>query len=395
MGSSKAQRKKLLWAAIGLAVLMVLAVGSQGAFQRLDILPGFEGMQNGIYGYQPNTEMTSPLNSPLVAAPGTCSYNWITSTYQSGGVTVKVPSYISGILTQCLITAVPDTLIFEAQQNVIPYTEQYSTPLQVNYYVPIPGSGTGASEQWQYVTGQVEEYTYNINLVIQGGSGGNYGFQGDTVWFNLLSLVWNNAAPTLQAGADSVPGQVFETPLYGVVTQVQWTYGPGTNQCSLCAVGEAVPFYSSATTSGPCNTLAGLVTCQSPPSNLNNSLSSTYAPDTRMQKLVYYPVVVQKFQNSCNPLLPAGNSCNAPSATITIKLYTLRLGEYILTNPDKTALQGQKGSCSELACLTDDLAGFFANPFGSVFGTIFIVVIVLLALGYAAPSLSLFARRKS
>jgi hypothetical protein len=82
-----------------------------------------------------------------------------------------------------------------------------------------------------------------------------------------------------------------------------------------------------------------------------------------------------------------------------MKLYTLRIGEYILTNPDLTYLHGYKTGCSGLQCTINGFYAWLANPlnlFGlGALGALGIVVILLVFAGPTVVALLLiFSRRK-
>lgn len=352
-----------------------------------DLLPGFEGEHAGIYGYQPRGEPVSVIDTPMSAPPGPCSYSWLGGdTMQSGAVVVKTAPVV------CALTLVPniDYLSF-TMGNVIPYSNPYTQPISVSYYVPLAGGN------WKLVKGSVEEYQFAVNVEITPQSAGDYGFQGDVIWLNLDSYVWNNAAQNQQAALTIPPGgtdrvvvpSVYEFPLYAVSTNCNWSGSNdgNNNGVNLCPSGSStggVPlsFYGTPSTSGVCATLAGLTqsNCAGAvpgggSNGLNASLSGNAAPDSRMQQLVYFPVTVQRMQNDCNVL----GCYHNPTVQITVLLYTLRIGEYILTNPDRTALGVQVPGCTGLGCTIDGINAWLANPLNDALLLMiaFVVVVII------------------
>ncbi len=379
--------KKLVLVVVLVAAL--LAVYAYAPSIRQSILPGFEGIQDGIYGYQPDGQTTSVVGAKLATPPGACSYAWNGSpTITSASVEVQSPQSILGVSTCAFPVA--DYLDLGAQENPVSYSPPFSQPIRVSYYVPVPGS----PGKFQYVTGQVNEYQYSLNLDIQASSAGGWSFSGDTVWLNLASTTWNQAST--DPANSSVTGQVFEAPLYGVVTDVQWT-NQGDSSCSACTVGEALTFYSSPGTTG--QTLVTL-SQGAPSSSLNSSLSSVYSPDTRMQQLVYYPVTIEHMQNACNVPGEPGLGCSAPHVTITVTLYTLQVGQYILTNPDTTSLHHNgSNACTGIDCTLQGIGAWLSNPFnqfalalGGTLGLAIVVFVVIIVL-FPGVLLIIFRRR--
>ncbi len=368
---------------IGGMLLSVTAIGlSSIRPESSTILPGFEGEQNGINGYQVGSNQEVTIGNTLPTRSGACSYAWGTApSITSASVTV-----VTAGLGGCgyLADFGSDTTTVDAQENPIQVTNPFTTGQTVNYYVRVPGSTT----QWEHVTGQVEVYTFYLDFSIQAGSADNWDFGGDTTWFNLLSVVWNQAStdPT----NSSISGSVFETPLYAVVSDDPTWQNQGTNQIDAAVKGHAFTFYSAPYTQG--QTLASLAnpTIQ----NVNYSLGSQYSPDSRFQRLVYYPVSFISWHNNGNAYTGCSLGCSPPSVKIPVTLYTLRIGEYILTNPDKTTLSQRQQSCTGLACISSNWGAWWSNPLNqilaavAVFLTVMIVVVVILLI--FAPELLLF-----
>lgn len=383
-GRGRGKRKTNQIVFLGVVVVILALVISSAS---LDILPGFEGEQNGIYGYQVGANPAVTIGNPLPTRAGACSYAWDSSpSITSASVTVK--SYEQGLggcnaLTENFGS---DTLTVDAQENPISASNPYTTGQTVNYYVPVPGSST----KYEYVTGQVEVYTYNLDFSVQSGSCGCYNFGGDTVWFNLYSQVWNQATSQQLANGTTVKGQAFETPLYAVVSNVQWSH-QSSNELDASVIGHAFTFYSSPSTTGQT-----LVTLANPTTqNVNQSLGSQYAPDSRFQRLVYYPVSLIYFNNNPNPVTGCDLGCQGPSVTISVTLYTLRIGEYILTNPDKTSLQQRQQNCTGITCVYNALAGlgnWLSSPLGTLFSFLVIGAVILVALVFLGVRIPGFVR---
>lgn len=353
------QRRRTLAAG---AVLVLVVLFAFSSARNQSILPGFEGMQNGIYGLQVGSNPTTTLGEPI-PSPSSCAGTY----YWDGSPTISSAS----VTADCNYNK--DTLVADAQENPVLSTNPYTTGQAVNYYVPVPGSTT----QYQYVTGQVEVSTYNLDISLQSGSSGATNFAGTTLWYNLYAEVWNEAVT--DPNNASVTGQAFETPLYAVVTNVVWQH-QGSSGVDAAVVGHALTFYSSPSTSG--QTLATLANPTT--QNVNDSLGSQYSPDSRFQRLVYYPIdVISLSPTGYNSLLGCDLGCNYPSVTVTVTLYTLRVGQYILTNPDKTQLQQRDQGCTGWACVSNGLGAWFSNPLNllglGVYGLLVVAVIVFVA----------------
>jgi hypothetical protein len=357
------------------------------------LLPGFNGEQNGIDGYQPNQELLAPIGqAALPTPPGSCGYAWSNPTANGIVVTATTASQIFGITQPCWVPPTgSDSIFVTSQNNLIPNANLQ----KVSYYVQNPSN----PKLWMYVTGQVNEYQYNINLGIQGGSSGAWGFQGDTIWFALGSSVWNQVS--IDPANGTILGKTFETPLYGVVsafTHTQW----GTSNCGLCQVGTTVSFYSAPNTNGPCSSLVAMLenTCAptSPPTGVNGTLHSVYAPDSRMQSIAYYPLTVTQLQANCVLGEPA-LGCQLPQGLITVTVYTLQIGEYVLLNPSKQDLTSNPTSgCTSLVCAYDALVVFASNPWDllglGIIGMIAAVVLIAIFAPEALIGLFVLLGRK-
>lgn len=375
MGPSNRTRKGSLLLGAGIVLVLLLYAGQTS----LSLIPGFEGMQNGIWGYQPSGGSPSQIGEALTTPRGACSYSWEGSPTVGGAEVRAVSPY--GLLG-CGTLPLSNSLVIDAQENPVAYSDPLTAPISVNYYVPVPG----ATGQYQYVTGAVKEYTYRLDFSVASGSQGVWSFSGDTVWFNLASVVWDQAS-TCPCNS-SITGSVFEAPLYAVVKDVQWS-NQGSSNLDASLVGHAFSFYTSPSTQG--QTLASLVQGGAV-SSINSTLSSVYAPDTRMQRLVYYPVTIQDMQAQCSI------GCSYPSVQITVKLYTLRIGEYILTNPDTTSLKLRSQGCTGLVCVGDALHAWLSNPLNlaglGVFGLLAVAVVVVVVIAVTMPELVFLGRRR-
>ncbi len=351
------------------AIIFLILFGVQ---YKLNILPGFEGMEMGVYGFQPNTySSVYPLNDVL---PG--SYDWVgTATPSSAAVKWTNQAGLS------------DTNTIDIGNCILSNSSSSSLP-PVKYSIKNPNN----SSQIMHVVGYIEVYNCNVNLVLTGQIQSI--FSGSTWWVNFASIVWNSQST--DPFNPSVNGYVFETPLYAVVSQVQWK-NQGQNQVSIGTVGNQLAFYSSPNAAG--QTLASLVQYSpSSSSNLNNTLSSIYAPDSRMQRLVYSPITLTTWTPINCFIGIAIFGCDWPNVHATIQLYTLRLGEYIYTNPSKIALNSSTVSgCTGVNCPINGIGSWLSNPFNVLGGAIFVIVLlaVLVFAAVFAFSIGFKLRRTS
>lgn len=385
----RAKRNPALLVAI--AVVVIVAFASLFGGRLLSIYPGFEGMQAGLNGYAPGNQPVSSLGVTLSPRLGSCSYNWQGSP-TPGAASIQVVSPGGGIPGNCSVLPDYDTLVLDQQTNPVTYSPPYSQPIPVNYYVKNPNN----SSEVMHVNGQVNIYTYSTDISIQSGSCGCWNFGGDSIWYNLRPNVWNLAS----SDSSGNPGYVYEAPLYAVVTDVQWV-NQGTSAADATVVGHPFTFYSSASTTG--QTLATLSNYKTPTTSLNSSLVNKYAPASNFPPngLVYYPITLQSFSAQGLSCLIG---CNYPSAHITVQLYTLQIGQYILTNPSTTGLGTRNQNCTGLSCALDSIGAFLNNPFGqlAIFTTLFLFlvvviivgVVVLTVLGYRIPLVGGMGRRR-
>jgi len=334
-----------------LLAVSVVYVGTGGTFRipqkqsvlAGDILPGFEGETGGMYGETPQgTQSAISLGSRFTTSPLGSTYGWV-GTPTPGSASIDATT--TPIFT-CISISCDNTLVVDTQTNPVTASTLFSTPEKVDYYVAVPNQPT----KLEYVTGQVEVYTYSIDISIQSGSAGTWSFNGDTVWFNLYAVDWNQAVT--DPSNPTVTGSAYEVPLYGVVTSYQWS-DQDSNGIDAAVNGHAFSFYSSPSAQG--QTLATLAGSAYNPSStdVNATLSGTYAPDSRFPTngLVYYPITLTTFH--ANPA-SGGDcqfGCTYPSVHLDIELYTLRIGEYIVTNPNTTGLGSRSQSCTGLACI--------------------------------------------
>lgn len=382
---AKSGRRYTIAAVILLVGLLIFYEYSSGT--RLDILPGFEGMQNGLNGYQVRSNTETGLGDPLPAPQGACYYKWGGSpSITSAAVTVQTAG-VGGC--GVLASFGTDTVVADAQENPVSSENPLTTGQKVNYYVPVPGQ----PGQYQYVTGQVEVYSYGLDVSDQSGSAGNWNFGGDTLWYNLYSEIWNQAST--DPNNASVKGSTFETPLYAVVSNVNWQ-NQGSSDVDAALVGHAFTFYSSPSTTGQTlATLANPVT-----QNVNSSLGSQYAPDSRFQRLVYYPISITSLKpTNENPVTGCLAGCTFPTVHITVTLYTLRIGEYILTNPSTQGLGNRNQNCTGfIGCGVE----WFENPFNQILAALGVglglfVIILIFATPVVVALIALYAngRKKS
>lgn len=372
------------YAVLGLLILLG-AAGLYGFYQikALDILPGFEGMQGGVYGERPqSTTSTVPLGVSFPQSPFGSAYSWSGSPTPSSAT---VDASTAPIVT-CPALSCDNYLVLDAQTNPVSSTLPFSNPQQVNYYVPVPGQ-TG---QYELVTGQVEYYTYNLDISIQSGSAGTWNFGGDTIWYNLLAVDWNQAS--VDPYNPSITGSVYEVPLYAVVNSVNW-HDQGSAGCDACVQGHAFTFYSGPSVYN--QTLATLAGSTYSPSstNVNSTLAGIYRPDTRFPAdgLVYYPISLSSF--APHPVFggDCALGCQYPSVQLTIQLYTLRIGEYIVTNPSTTSLGSRSQSCTGLSCATEVFTNFgawvAANPaLAGIIAALGVGVVIFIVLAvFATP----------
>lgn len=351
--------KKTLTIIVSLLAAIVLAAGG---LLNLSILPGFEGMQLGIWGFQPNV-----YASPYAlgdALPG--SYQWKgVPTPSDAAVQWK-----DGLGFSDTSEISVGNCIDQTQSNTLP---------AVQYYVNNPNNAS----QKMHVVGYVHVYNCNIDLALTGQTWGP--FSGSTWWVNFASIVWNTQSTDPMN--PSINGYVWEAPLYAVVSSVSWN-NQANNQVSIGTKGNQLNFYSSPNAAG--QTLVQLV--QFTPgdySTLNRSLSSVYAPDSRLQRIVFSPITMTQWgPTNCflnSPLL----GCNWPSVHATITLYTIRLGEYIYTNPSKIPLGPYTTSqCTGIQCTINQIVSILQNPFLWLTTGAFILIAIAIIVGVAAFVLS-------
>ncbi len=379
------------FAVIVAAILIGYGVYSTGVLKQ-SIASGFEGEQGGFYGYQVAGSTTQSLGNTLPNGAA-CSYTWGGSpTPTAISVSVKTSGGLSSL--GCSIPNT-DTLTGNWQSNLIPSGNAFTQPIKVSYVDKSSGL---------LVTGSVEVYTSTIDVGIASGSAGDWNFPQDTIWNNVVSSQWNNAysgQPDVGTSASYNSSAVYEGVLYGVVTNVVLTGGAQSNDCSLCTVGAEVSLYSFNSGESPTTTGQTLATLADPSSvsGLNSSLASqSVLPDTRMTQVAYFPITIDNLKANCNLGL-SQFGCNDANAAITVQWYTLRVGQYTLTNPNTVGLNGYGNVCSGIQCNLNSIGACFSLTnllcWGSLaaLGTTAIIVVLLIFAGPAIVALFVLYRR--
>jgi hypothetical protein len=353
-------------------VLIVLGFGIYSGVKALDLLPGFNGETNGLYGEQPqNTGQVVTLGNPFPNIFGV-TYNWVGSpniasaSIKASDISVAPCTLFNGVCT--------DMLVMDTQTNPV----STGALQKVSYYVPINATTS------HVVNGQVQSYTFTTDISVQSGSDGTWNFGSDTIWSTLVPQDFNS---------DQAPN-VYEIPLYAVVTGAQW-HDQGSSGCDACIVGHSFSFYSTPSTTGQTLALLQDVSNNPTTTNINSSLAATGnpLPDTRFPAsgLVYYPITLINFR--ANPLIGGDCTftCTYPTVHLTITLYTLRERQYLVPNPDTTGLGGRSQSCVGISCISDafsNLANWIAtNPIlAGLIATLGVGLVVVLILAvFATP----------
>ena len=291
------------WKLIASALILLSVLAVTGP--RQSVIPGFEGLDAGVEGvylrrsfyelgdslpqgvsYDYEWGDASPRSTILRGRAGLVS-DW-------GGVRVEVGR--------------PQTV-----------SDPFMEPRMVDYWVK-----DGA--EYLHVKGQIMVYTVPLTFSVRREGGAfQYVFQGEKVWFSLVSVAWNRAVQeNSPVSGETGYGKAWEAPLAAVITGYTVT-DPGDHyQLDPSEQGRDIVLYDSRSQSGVISDLDWR-------GDLNASLEGDVRPDTRLHRTAFFPVTLTDWG-----LTTGLWWSNAPVADYSLKVYTLRIGEYTYTNPDDT-----------------------------------------------------------
>ena len=336
------------WKLIASALILVSVLALTGP--RQSVIPGFEGLDAGVEGvyvrgsfYQLGDTLpeglsydyewgdSSPRSTILRARAGLVS-DW-------GGIRVEVGR--------------PQTV-----------SDPFSTPRMVDYWVK-----DGA--EYLHVKGQIMVYMVPLTFSVRREGGAfQYVFEGERVWFSLVSVAWNRAVQEQSpVSGETGHGSAWEAPLAAVITDYSVT-DPGDHyQLDPSEQGRDIVLYDSRSQSGVISDLDWQ-------GDLNATLEGDVSPDTRLHRAAFFPVTLTDFGLTVGPWWS-----NAPVADYQLKVYTLRIGEYTYTNPNDTPWAERKPESNAW----ENLQNWMAETVNAVLHNpllwIAVAVIILIVLG--------------
>ena len=291
------------WKLIASALILLSVLALTGP--RQSVIPGFEGLDAGVEGvylrgafYELGNDLPSTWNY---------GYEWGDASPRStilrgraglisdwGGVRIEVGR--------------PQTL-----------NDPFSAPREVDYWVK---DGT----QYVHVKGQIMIYTVPLTFSVRREGGVvQYVFNGEKVWFSLVSVAWNRAVQeTSPVSGATGYGKAWEAPLAAVITSYTVQDQGDHYQLDPSEQGRDIVLYDS-------RRQVGVISDLDWQGDLNASLTGDVRPDSRLSRAAFFPVTMTDWG-----LTTGAWWSNSPVANYQLKVYTLRIGEYTYTNPDDT-----------------------------------------------------------
>jgi len=340
---------KRRWKLVALALIFLSMLAVTGP--RQSVIPGFEGLDAGVEGVNVRGafyELGDSLPQGL-----TYDYEWGDASPRSSILRAR-EGLVSDWGSVRVEVGRPQTV-----------SDPFSTPLMVDYWVK-------DGDEYLHVKGQIMVYTVPLTFSVRREGGAfQYVFEGEKMWFSLVSVAWNRAVQeNSPISGETGYGKAWEAPLAAVITDYTVT-DPGDHyQLDPSEQGRDIVLYDSRRQSGVISDLDWR-------GDLNASLTGDVRPDTRLHRTAFFPVTLTDWG-----LTTGLWWSNAPVADYRLKVYTLRIGEYTYTNPDDTPWAERKPESNAWENLQDWIAetinAIIHNP---LIWVLIAVIILLVGLG--------------
>jgi len=345
------------------AVLVAIVIVAAIFFGRgLSLLPSFEGLNAGVYSAtlgNSNYLISSSLPSPYYWGSQDIhnAQLWHASSFLMGRGAVRIE---------------------------VGFPQQYSSPLEtgqkVDYWVKVNDTN------FVHVVGQVNIYTLSMTVsAINTGDPNQYVFQGEKIWVQLAAITWNKAYQDVGSSGSPVYAQAWEAPLAVFISSFQED-SQGSSYAALdpSYEGRFITLYDAPNGYGTLDDL-GLRSG----GDVNSTLGNSLAPDSRMVRSAFFPVVLTNFGVGQDIW-----GSHAPVANYQLKIYTIQLGKYTYTNPDDTPWGNRQPESSGLQAWLNAIDKWLSNPLNIPWvllgiGLVVLVLIIIFApwlLGLAATS---------
>ncbi|MEM3426127.1 MAG: hypothetical protein QXW42_04180 [Thermofilum sp.] len=194
--------------------------------------------------------------------------------------------------------------------------ELFTVGRKVHYWVKV------SDTQFVEVEGEIVTYELHATVSAINVFGIDEWFSGEKVWISLTSLTWNKAYQ--KVGADY--GQAWEAPLAVVIEGYEVRDAGEHYKVEPSMSGRWVTLYDSPRQEGTISDL-GL----SSYADINQSLAGDLSPDSRLRRTAYFAFNLADFGVTDHFLWSS-----APVVDYKLKIYTLQIGKFTYTNPDKT-----------------------------------------------------------
>jgi len=300
---------------------------------RLSIMPGPEGLQVGVWGFQPDSTVLGAYSTnqtlPIPFAWGqqpVDPYNALILRNPQPGE--YAPDY-RGVM------------LVERQQ---PYPETGSASRQITYYVKVSENQTHIT--WQKVVGIVVPWTFTLQISLRPQADSYYAWRNHAVWLAMGTIKWNRAYsdpddPSKSSDAGwSIPLSVYienYDPTGG-----GWVNQDGTQKkvpppdwiSQVCVLtpdfsGRTITLYDNPNQMVTLDDLwykgmDGLPYF----ATLNESVAPSLYPDTRFKNAVYFRFTFTDFRPYMVYNLGQLTEVWYPSVSYRIRVYYLELGEF-------------------------------------------------------------------
>ncbi|MEM2066737.1 MAG: hypothetical protein QXH59_09665 [Candidatus Caldarchaeum sp.] len=289
-------RKETLVAAAILTALLLFWVSP---LPKIQVLPGFEGLNSGVEGIEISGGFYR-IDQPLPQG-----YRWI-SQDPKAAVVERELNPLNG----------PGRVRAELQTPSI-VTDPFTVGRTVHYWVKV------SENQFVEVEGQIN--VYRMPLTVSASDiafSVDEWFNGEKIWFTLTSLTWNKALQ--KQGADF--GQAWEAPLAVVIESYSLQQLGEHFKLDPSEQGRQLTLYKTPQQTG---TISDLGLLQG--SNINQTFTGDLSPDSRLSRTAFFAITLTDFGCTDHVI-----TVTCPVANYQLKIYTIQIGKFTYTNPDNT-----------------------------------------------------------
>jgi len=304
--------RKNKYLAIFLSMVIVLVIGLNTNMISWSVLPTWEGLASGVWGFAP------PSSSPIIITQDlTFPYSWISRDIHSTVISISPQLFETEGRTELDI------------QNPVPKYSSFTQGREVDYWIKdLQPNGDYVNT---HVFGVINQYT--MSIAVRSIDTGGYHqrlFQGGQFWLQLKANTWDMARQYQDTSGTHL-GSAWEAPIAIYIEKYGLTGTSGS--AGLYSIlspdnqGAFVTLYDGAGQYGTLDDLG--VSANADINTTLLSLGDPRAPDSRMQSSGYFPITLVSWGED-QPLIGVPTF---PIASYTMIVFTLQLGKYTLTVP--------------------------------------------------------------